>query len=556
MRFLKMQQERRRGALGRQMTALSLSGLILAGCSNPFVDEPEVARGTIGYVSGLLGVISVEEPQAALVARDVLSSGGTAGDAATAIGLTLAVTMPSAASLGGGGLCIAREAGQPVPTVIDFLPRAPVSVPQDVIRPSAIPGNPRGLFLLHTRYGRLKWEQVITPAERLARFGYTLSRAFAERYEPIAVELTKDAVAARVFRRQDGRMFKEGDVLVQSDLAATLSRLRSRGAGDLYLGNGAAALSDAIKLAGGSVSVEDLRNYQPIVREPLSFPWVETTSWHFAGPPAVGGGVAAEMTAVLLDGVRFEQADPDLRAHLLTEAAKRAFVNRMKELQPDGSYRVDPIELVSEDYVEDTGDDIEDDRATPLSRLIDNPVDWPETPSAVSFAVMDVTGGAVACTLTMNNAFGTGRMAEGTGIILAAAPDSNGRTSTPVGPALLTSEFFDRAYMAIAASGGVTAPTALTNVLVRAASGPETLSESMTAPRVHYSGVPDKVFVEQKMPEGVVAALRRRGHDVALTREMGRVAAVYCNTGLPNEDEIRCASATDPRGHGLAIGGN
>lgn len=553
MRFLQKPSERRRGALGRQITALSLSVLVLSGCGQ---NPTELARGTLGYVSGVLGVVSVEEPQAALIARDILSSGGTAGDAATAIGLTLAVTMPSAASLGGGGLCIAREGGQATPTVIDFLSRAPAAIPSGATRPSAIPGNPRGLFLLHSRYGRLKWEQVITPAERLARFGYKVSRAFAEKYGPLATELAEDSGAAKIFRGQGGGPLREGEILIQSDLAATLSRLRARGAGDLYLGTGASGLVDAVAAAGGSLTVDDLRDYQPVIREPISFSWVESTTWHFAGPPAVGGVVAAEITATLLDGVRFEKAEPGLRAHLLVEASKRAFANRMQALQPNGEYRDNPSRFVSEDYIEAVDDDIEDGKATPLSALISNPVDWPETPSAVSFSVMDVYGGAVACTLTMNNAFGTGRVAEGFGIVLAAAPDTNGRTYTPVGPALLTSEFFDRAYMAVAASGGVTAPTALSNVLVRAAAGPESLADSMKAPRVHYSGVPDKVFVEQQMPDDVVQALRQRGHNVAITNDIGRVAAVFCTTGLPNTEEISCESATDPRGHGVALGGN
>ncbi len=556
-RSFKIGSEGTAGPIRRQMTVASLSLFLLAGCSgNPFSEEPEVPRGTIGYVSGLLGLVSVDEPQAALIGRDILSAGGSAGDAATAIGLALSVTMPSAASLGGGGLCIAREAGQAVPEVIEFLPRAPSSIPSGTVRPTAVPGNPRGLFLVHTRYGRLNWEQVIAPAERLARFGYTVSRAFATELTPVADALFQDSNAAQVFRRPDGKPFSEGDVIIQSELAATLARLRLRGAGEFYLGAGAEALSDAINSAGGSVSKEDLRAYTPRSLEPVSFNWVQSTTWHFAGPPAVGGVVGAEMLALLLDGVRFEKAPQALREHLLAEVAKRAYANRMRNLGPDGSFTADASRFVSDDYVDDTFDAIEDDEATPLSSLIPSPVDWPETPSAVSFIVIDITGGAVACTLTMNNAFGTGRMAEGHGFMLAAAPDTLGRTSTPVGPVLLTSEFYDRVYLAAAASGGVTAPTALVNVLARVAVGPQSLRESIAAPRTHYSGVPDRVFVESEMPADVVEALRRRAHDVALTRSIGRVAVGYCNTGIPNEDGVRCASATDPRGHGLSFGGN
>ena len=169
---------------------------------------------------------------------------------------------------------------------------------------------------------------------------------------------------------------------------------------------------------------------------------------------------------------------------------------------------------------------------------------------------MDVRGGAVACTLTMNNLFGTGRMASGFGIMLAAAPDSQGRTYTPLGPALLTSEFHNHSYLAAAASGGVAAPTAMINVIARAAAGPQTLRDSMRAPRTHYAGVPDKVFVEADMPNDIVDGLRKLGHDVAVTESIGRAVVVYCPSGIPNDKGVQCNSAAERRGHGIALGGN
>ncbi|MEX2311495.1 MAG: gamma-glutamyltransferase, partial [Rhodospirillales bacterium] len=348
----------------------------------------------------------------------------------------------------------------------------------------------------------------------------------------------------------------EGDFLKQPDLAGTLGRIRAHGVGDLYLGQDAKLLVEAVKAAGGTLTLEDLRDYRPLVREPISFPWESNTIWHFAGPPAVGGGVAAEMLAVLLEGQRFEKADGMLREHLIVEAAKRAFVQRMNNLQADGTYREGPETRITEAAASKISDGIDDDRATPLSSLIATPVDWPETPAAVSYAIMDTRGGAVACTLTMNNLFGTGRVAAGFGTILAAAPDNLGRTFTPVGPALLTSKLFNRAYMAAAASGGVTASTALVNVLARSAAGPQSLIEAMRAPRTHYAGVPDKVFVEESMPADIVEGLRKRGHDVVQTNAIGRVTAVYCPTGVPSEKGVSCTSANDQRGYGIALGGN
>lgn len=518
--------------------------------------QAELSKGTIGYVAGAFGVVSSEEPQAALVARDILSAGGTAADAATAMGFTLAVTMPSAGSLGGGGVCLVRSSRGGKPEVIDFLPRAPKSIPSDTERPSAVPATPRGLFLIHSRYGTLSWEQVISPAEKLARFGFNVPRALAMPLGQVADALLRDRQAASVFQRKDGGILQEGDFLKQPELAAVLGGFRSRGVGDFYLGNDAAALVKAVVEAGGSLSVDDLRDYRPIERSPLSFDWEKRTTWHFAGPPSAGGAVAAEMMAILMHGARFEKADGPLREHLLAEAAKRAFADRMKNMQADGTYRSDAAGLVAESYVTKLSDGIADDKATPLASLVQSPVDWPETPAAVSFAVIDMRGGAAACTLTMNNIFGNGRMLPGYGIMMAAAPDVKGRTFTPTGPVMLSNEDQNRVYLAAASSGGVSAPTALVNVLARAAAGPQSLRDAMNAPRTHYGGQPDKVFVEAEMPAEIIESLRTRGNDVALTKSIGVVSAAYCPTGVPSKEGVQCFGAADPRGFGISFGGN
>lgn len=538
------------------MTVLSLSLCLLAACANPFKsEEPTTPKGMLGYVPGALGVISVEEPQAALIARDILSAGGTAADAATAVAFALTVTLPSSASIAGGGVCIARDSRGAKPVVIDFLPRASVDTTAGVERPSAVPGLPRGMFLLHSRFGELKWERVLSPAENLARFGFNTTRAFSSEYSKVADVLLRDPAMARIFAKKNGEALAEGDFLVQPDLAGVLGRIRIRGAGDLYLGNEAKHLVEAVHKAGGTLTVDEMRDYKAEVRDPISVKYEQNTVWQFAGPPAAVGAVTAEMMALLMKSRHFEKANPALREHLLAEAAKRAFVDHMNNLQEDGTYRQSADAILSEGNISKLSDGIDDDRATPIDTLIKSPVDWPESPAAVSFSVMDVKGGAVACTLTMNNLFGTGRVAEGFGMVLAAAPDKLGRTYTPVGPVLLTSELDNRVFLAAAASGGVTAPTALANVLARAAAGPQSLQASMNAPRTHYAGVPDKVFVEPDMPAETIEALRKRGHDVVVTKSIGRVTAVYCPSGLPVKKNLSCSSANDERGYGIAIGG-
>lgn len=215
-----------------------LGGLVLsllAGCGS----APSVPLGTPGHVSGFAGMVAAEEPRAALVARDVLSSGGSAADAAAALGLALSVTLPSAAGLGGGGACIVYDSAGNKAEMIEFLPAG------------GVPGLPRGLFALQARYGKLRWEAVVTPAENLARFGTPASRALL--VDADTAPLRSDAAALVAGLR-------EGAPFTQPALAGTLGRIRVKGPGDLYMAD-PADTARAITAAGGRANADMLRGF-------------------------------------------------------------------------------------------------------------------------------------------------------------------------------------------------------------------------------------------------------------------------------------------------------
>ena len=235
--------------------------LTLAACSvnaldslNPFKsdnEEDESQRGVIGFVKGFIGGVAADEPRAVLIGRDILSAGGTAADAAVAMTFALAVTLPSSASLGGGGVCVVRDAGTKVTETLDFLPGIPKTIPATVVRPTAVPGNVRGLAALHAKYGKLRWAQLVSPAEKLARFGTQVSRAFASDFKrmPPAM-LAEPAIRNIFFQNQGSRPIREGDFLKQLDLSGVLGRLRARGAGDFYNGPLARQLVAAVTRGG------------------------------------------------------------------------------------------------------------------------------------------------------------------------------------------------------------------------------------------------------------------------------------------------------------------
>ncbi|MBX9633804.1 MAG: gamma-glutamyltransferase, partial [Magnetospirillum sp.] len=290
-------------SVGRSVTSRAAMAAVIAAALAGCADSKPV--GTIGYVKGFGGLVAADEPRAVLAARDILQSGGTAADAAVALYFTMAVTQPSTASLGGGGVCVVYDKDKKRTEVVEFL--APPSQLSGTVRnPSAVPANVRGFYALHAKYGKFRWEQLLIEPERLARQGTPVSRAFATDIARAAQLLANDPVARQIFL-PGGRPLTEGQSFEQRDLAAMLARLR-RSPGELYLGATARDLIEAVKRAEGSLTAEDLRDLKPNVRDALTVPLGDDVAY-FAPPPAVAGGVAAQMTAALTD--RWSKAEAE-----------------------------------------------------------------------------------------------------------------------------------------------------------------------------------------------------------------------------------------------------
>ena len=439
--------------------------------------------GQPGYVAGFLGGVAADEPRAALVGRDILSAGGTAADAAVAMGFMLAVTLPSRAGLGGGGACIAyapdrKSPNGGVPEAVMFTPLAPASPGANADRPAAVPMMVRGLFLLHARYGARPFETLIVPAEQLARFGLTVSRALAQDLALVSTPLLADPAAAAVFGR-NGRALAEGNSLVQPDLAATLTQLRVAGVGDMYQGTLARRIADGSPLVGGPVSGDDLREALPRLQPPL-FLTDRNDRVAFLPPPADGGlAAAAAFRTLQANGSDFAGA----AAQGLAAAAR---------WRAGGG-------------------------ATPEQILASSslpPAGLPSLPAYTSFAALDKDGNAVACAVTMDNLFGTGRILPGLGFLAAASPAT---VPPPLLAAGLAWNEHIHAFRAEAAGSG-------------------------------QAGAPMAVAV------GLLNALRSGRAMSAPVPDPGRANVIVCDQYLPG-DSNACHWATDPRLPGLALGG-
>lgn len=480
----------RRPGGSRRLSACGVLALAaaLAACgginnvSNTLLGTGRPAQGQPGYVQGFLGGVAADEPRAALVARDILSAGGTAADAAVALGFTLAVTLPSRAGLGGGGGCLAyapgsKSANKGVPEAVMFTPLAPASPGANADRPAAVPMLPRGLYLLHARYGRLPFESLIVPAEQLARFGTPTPRALVKDLSLVAGPLFADPNARAVFSH-DGTPLVEGQPLVQPALAATLTQIRVEGVGDFYTGGLARRIEQASPLAGGPLSLADLRGALPTLGQPIILPY-RNDKVAFVPPPADGGLAAAAAFKVLA-------ADPAA----LAAAAARALevAARWREGGVDGQ------SLLS---------------ATSLPE-----VGLPPLPASTSFVTLDRDGGAVACAISMDNLFGTGRVLPGLGFLLAASPSA---VPPPLYAAAI--DWNDNIHSfraAVGGSGQAGAPLAVAAAMLNA----------LRTSRPMASPVPDP----------------------------GRTNVIECSRYLPGTAST-CAWASDPREPGLTAGG-
>jgi gamma-glutamyltranspeptidase/glutathione hydrolase len=448
------------------------------GVSNALFGPNGPQIGQQGHVSGFLGAAVADEPQAALAARNVLSSGGNAADAAVAAGFMLTVTLPSRAGLGGGGACLAYKAGKDrggVAEAIMFPAQAPASsVGSD--RPAAVPLMARGLFALHARYGTRPFETLISPAETAARFGTPISRALARDLAVVAGPLGGDPVAAAVFLR-GGAPLAEGAQLLQPELGGTLAQIRTTGVGDLYQGGLARQLAEVTPFAGGAITMADLRRAVPTLVAPLT---VRHGSDMVAFlPPPADGGLAA---AAAFQLIRSPADAPAADARAMAVAAK---------------WRA-------------TGGD--------AVAAIDAPAaagSLPALPASTTLVTLDRDGNAVVCAFSMNNLFGTGRMAQQTGILLGASP-------AWMPPALLSA--------ALTYNGNVKA--------FRAAVGG---SGQAGAP------LATAFAMAQTLDNGAAMS--------SPVPEPGRANVIACGRYLPDA-EGSCGWATDPRGAGLAVGSN
>ena len=516
-------------------------------------------------------------PEASAAGAEILAAGGNAMDAAVAAALALAVVHPQAGNLAGGGFLLARTPDGVV-RALDFRETAPARSRADLFldaagRPVpkastatalavATPGSIRGYAEAHRRLGRLPWEAVVAPAERLAREGFVVPPG-----------LSKDLAAERdlLFRWEESRRLffpggaplPAGTLFRQPDLAATLSRIAREGPEAFHGGEIAARIVAFVRAHGGVLSEEDLAGYAPVWRAPEEIRFGALRVYTMPLPSSAG--FVFRSVLAQLESARWRgrgHLGPD-EYHLLLEAERRAYADRNRWLG-DGDCRPVPLrDLVDPARLAALGASIDPLRATPSPAVEAGLGRESEETTHLSTATPD--GFAVSLTTTLNGSFGNGAIVPGVGALLnnemddfAIAPGvpnlyglvqgsvnevrPGTRPLSSMAPTIV--EEGSRPLLVVGSPGGSTIPTTVLQVLLRVTGG-ESLASAVAAPRLHHQHTPDVVFVEKgSAAKPALEALRARGHVLRERVPIGEVHAIAFEAGGV------LVGVGDPRGYG------
>jgi gamma-glutamyltranspeptidase/glutathione hydrolase len=537
------------------------------------------------------GIVASTSAIASQVGIDVMKRGGNAVDAAIAVAFALAVTYPAAGNLGGGGFMMIRmRNGKTV--AIDYREMAPAAANRNVYldkdgnllkgegsstvgyRASGVPGTVAGMELALKRYGsgKLTWTQLLEPARRLAAEGFPMGHILARSLRGNDY-LSKYPETRRIFLRS-GNFYNDGEVFRQPELAATFARLQRFGPKEFYQGLTARLIAEDMKRHNGLITMEDLRAYVAKEREPLrgSYRGYEILSMP---PPSSGGAVLLEMLNILegFDLAKHDWASSD-RHHLTVEAMRRAFADRAEYMGDADFVKVPVAGLIDKDYADQLRKTIRPDRASTSEEVSAGRPTGYESDETTHFTVVDAQGNAVANTYTLNDSFGSGVVAKGTGILLNNEMDDfAAKPGTPnlygliqgernaVAPrkrplSAMTPTFVLRKdgslWFTVGTPGGPTIINTVLQVITNVIDYNMNIQQAIDAPRIHHQWLPDEVVWEPYGLSGdTQLALSNRRHKlVARPRYMGDAQGIM----IEEKTGVRLG-ATDPRrSDGLAVG--
>jgi gamma-glutamyltranspeptidase/glutathione hydrolase len=561
---------------------LLTTAAILSGCSaNSKIKKSDIIEGQGITVKN--GMVVSDHPQSSRIGVEILKKGGNAIDAAVATELALAVCYPEAGNIGGGGFMVIRTSDGKV-DAIDFREKAPADAYRDMYIDKSgkvtnglstdtrlacgVPGTIDGLITAHKKYGKLPFKEIIQPAIDLAANGFPVTTKQARSFNNNR-KIFIDRNAGKTSFVKDS-LWKEGDILMQPELAETLGRIRDFGRDGFYSGLTAELIVKEMERGNGIITGKDLNAYKSVWREPLI--------GNYRGyriiticPPSSGGVILLQLLKMTenysLKEMGFHTPES---IHLMTEAERRAFADRAEFLGDPDFVQIPVGKLLAAKYLTDRMKSFNSKKASASSEIGHGSPEPYQTEQTTHFSVVDSMGNAVSTTTTLNNTFGNSIVVTGAGFLLnnqmddfsskPGFPNMYGlvggeANSIQPGKRMLSSmtptiiEKDGKLFLVVGSPGGSTIPTSVFQVIVNILDFGMNVQDAVDAGRFHHQWLPDYISYEKKsISSASVKKLELIGHTLKVRNSIGLVNAIQI---LADGKKV---GGADPRGYNVASG--
>ncbi|MGB0893546.1 MAG: gamma-glutamyltransferase [Parashewanella sp.] len=527
------------------------------------------------------GMVASQEALASRIGRDILQQGGNAVDAAVAVGFALAVTLPRAGNIGGGGFMIVHIADENKTIAIDYRETAPAKAHQDMMLDehgnvdkkltrehglsTGVPGTVMGLLHALDKYGSLSLKEVITPAITLAKDGIILTPDLATSLIALKRRISQWPSSAEIFYKADGSNYQIGDRLKQTDLAHSLQLIEKNGSDGFYQGETARKIVDSVRQAGGIMTLDDLKNYKVVERQPVTgtYRGYKVVSM----PPPSSGGVHIIQMLNVLENFPIGKFGHNTAQtiHLMAETMKRAYADRSEYLADPDFHPVPVTQLTSKKYAKQLAATIAMNKATPSTEIKAGNLAPYESDQTTHYSVVDKWGNVVTNTYTLNFSYGSGLVAKGTGILLnnemddfSAKPgvpngfgllggqansiQANKRPLSSMSPTIVFKG--NQPFIVTGSPGGSRIITTTMQIIMNVIDHHMNIAEATNASRIHHQWLPDEIRVERNLNADTIRLLRERGHKVKVKSSMGSTQSIEITPeGIFGASDLRRAGA-------------
>ncbi|WP_077493141.1 gamma-glutamyltransferase [Rodentibacter mrazii] len=513
------------------------------------------------------GMVASEQAIATKVGVEILKQGGNAVDAAVAVGFALAVVLPNAGNIGGGGFMVLHNEKTGEDFALDFRETAPLKASRDMYLDAngqvedgkslfthfavGVPGTVAGMELALKKWGTMPLHKVLEPAIKLAEEGFPISQTLANLLDTEKEVLGKWQSSRKIFFKNN-RTLAAGELLIQKDLANSLKLIAKEGAKAFYEGEIAEKIVQEMKQHNGLISLEDMRNYQAIERQPIvgNYRGYKVVTM----PPPSSGGIHLVQLFNMLENYPLNEfgANSAKTIHYLAESMKLAYADRSEYLGDPDFVKIPVSGLISKNYANFLIQNIKENYARPATEIKPGKPQPYESDQTTHYSVMDNAGNAVAVTYTLNLNFGSGIVAEGTGILLnnemddfsakpgvanafgliggdANAIEAKKRPLSSMTPTIVLKD--NKPWLVTGSPGGARIITTVLQSISNTIDHNMNPAEAIVAPRIHHQWLPDELRIEEGISPDTLALLTAKGHKIKLKAPMGRVQIIQARDG-------------------------